>query len=189
MTSLPGSINHNSALSWASLRQSAPGRFAGLAAILALSAVVLVAWDDIERLGLVSYPAVFVVSLIANAAFLLPAPGIAVVFAAGGVLDPVAVGVVAGLGAALGELTGYIVGMSGQTVFEDRPLYWRIEGWMRKSGTLAIFLLAAVPNPIFDIGGLIAGGLRMPAWRFVLGAWLGKSLRFVMLAYAGALVA
>lgn len=189
MTSLPGSIDQHPILNWRTIRQSPLGRFASIAAILAFSAAILLAWDNIERLGLYGYPAVFIVSMIANAAFLLPAPGIALVFAAGGVLDPIAVGVTAGLGAALGELTGYFVGMSGQTVFEDRPLYWRIESWMRKSGTLAIFVLAAVPNPVFDIGGLIAGVLRMPAWRFVLGAWLGKSLRFVILAYAGALAA
>jgi membrane protein YqaA with SNARE-associated domain len=159
----------------------------GLMAILVLSATILLAWDEIKQLGVYGYPAVFVVSLVANAAFLLPAPGIALVFAAGGALDPVAVGVVAGLGAALGELTGYLVGVNGQSVFEDRPLYWRIEGWMRRSGTLAIFVMAAVPNPIFDVGGVIAGVLRMPLWRFILGAWLGKSLRFVILAYLGTL--
>lgn len=187
MTSLPSTINQDSGFSWLSVRHSPVVRVAGLLVVLALSASILYGWKEIERLGAYGYPAVFFVSLIANAAFLLPAPGIALVFAAGGVLDPVAVGVVAGLGAAMGELTGYAVGLSGQTVFEDRPLYWRIEGWMRKSGTFAIFVLALVPNPVFDVGGLIAGVLRMPAWRFVLGAWLGKSLRFVMIAYAGTL--
>ena len=183
MASFPGSLNQNTGIEWRSLIM----RAAGLAAIVALSAAIIIGWDQIERLGAYGYPAIFLVSLIANAAFLLPAPGIALVFAAGGVLDPVAVGVVAGLGAALGELTGYAVGLSGQTVFENRPLYWRIEKWMRKSGTLVIFVLAVVPNPVFDVGGLIAGALRMPAWRFILGAWLGKSLRFVMLAYIGAM--
>lgn len=188
MTSLPSSINQNTGFSWQALRHSPFSRAAGLVIVLALSASILYGWDAIEGLGVYGYPAVFLASLIANAAFLLPAPGIALVFAVGGSLDPVAVGMIAGLGAALGELTGYLVGLSGQTVFEDRPLYWRIEGCMRKSGMLAIFVLAAVPNPVFDIGGLIAGALRMPAWRFVLGAWLGKSLRFVVLAYVGALL-
>ena len=187
MTSFSSSINQNSAPYWRTIKRSPLARVVGLAAVLAISATILFAWDGIERLGIYGYPAVFIVSLIANAAFMLPAPGIALVFAAGGVLDPVAVGVVAGLGAALGELTSYVVGLSGQTVFENRPLYWRVEGWMRKSGTLAIFVLAVVPNPIFDVGGLIAGVLRMPVWRFILGAWLGKSLRFVVLAYAGAI--
>ena len=84
------------------------GRAVTLLFVLLLTLGVLLAWDEIGRLGAYGYPAVFLVSLIGNAAFLLPAPGIALVVAAGGVLDPVAVGVVAGLGAALGELTGEV---------------------------------------------------------------------------------
>lgn len=189
MTSIQGSINQNFSVSGRTLKDSALLRAAGLLAILALSAAILYGWDQIEQLGAYGYPAVFLVSLIASAAFLLPAPGVALVFAAGGALDPVAVGLIAGFGAAVGELTGYAVGMSGQTVLDNQPFYWHIERWMRKSGTVAIFVLAAIPNPFFDIGGIIAGVLRMPAWRFVLSAWLGKSLRFVILAYVGALVA
>jgi membrane protein YqaA with SNARE-associated domain len=165
------------------------GRAVTLLFVLLLTLGVLLAWDEIGRLGAYGYPAVFLVSLIGNAAFLLPAPGIALVVAVSGSLDPVAVGIVAGLGAALGELTGYLVGHSGQAVFEDKPIYWRIEGLMKKSGALVIFVLAAVPNPLFDIGGLVAGALRMPVWRFLLGAWLGKSLRFVLLAVLGSMAA
>lgn len=189
MTSIQGSINQNFGFSGRALRDSSVLRAGGLLVMLALSAAILYGWDEIARLGAYGYPAVFLASLIASAAFLLPAPGVALVFAAGGVLDPVAVGLIAGLGAAVGELTGYVVGMSGQTVLDNQPFYWHIERWMRKSGTLAIFVLAAVPNPFFDVGGLIAGVLRMPAWRFVLSAWLGKSLRFAVLAFAGTLVA
>jgi membrane protein YqaA with SNARE-associated domain len=189
MTSIPGSINNNRSFSGRALADLPFARIAGLAVVLVFSAAIVFGWREIERLGLYGYPAVFLVSLLANAAFLLPAPGFAVVFAAGGALDPVAVGLLAGLGAALGELTGYLVGLSGQSVLDDRPIYWRIERWMRKSGTLVIFGLAAVPNPFFDVGGVIAGALRMPAWRFVFVAWLGKSLRYVLLAYVGALAA
>lgn len=162
-------------------------RVIALLFVLGLTTSIVLAWDEIGSLGIYGYPAVFLVSLIGNAAFLLPAPGFALVVAAGGAFDPVAVGIVAGLGAALGELTGYLVGLSGQNVFEDKPLYWRIEALIQKSGALVIFALAAIPNPIFDVGGLVAGALRMPAWRFLLGAWLGKSLRFALLAALGAI--
>lgn len=168
------------------LSRSLITRIATFIFVLLLTAFIFIVWDDIERLGSYGYPAVFILSLVANAAFLLPAPGIALVAAAGGAFDPIAVGVVAGLGAALGELTGYLLGYSGQDVFDSNPLYWRIEKWMKKSGTVAIFLLAAIPNPVFDLGGVIAGTLRMPVWRFLLGAWLGKSLRFALIAMLGA---
>jgi membrane protein YqaA with SNARE-associated domain len=183
MTLLRSTINQANATDY----RTFIGRAATLLFVLLITIGILLTWDEIGRLGAYGYPAVFLVSLISNAAFLLPAPGIAMVLAAGGVLDPIAVGVVAGLGAALGELTGYLVGQSGQPVFEDKPIYWRIESLMKKSGALVIFILAAVPNPIFDIGGLMAGALRMPVWRFLLGAWLGKSLRFVLLAALGSM--
>ena len=189
MTTIQSSVNQSFSFPKRALKDSTLFRVVGLLFVLALSAAILFGWDEIKQLGAYGYPAVFLVSLIASAAFLLPAPGVALVFAAGGVLDPVAVGLIAGLGAAVGELTGYAVGLSGQTVFDSQPFYWHIEDWMRKSGALAIFVLAAVPNPFFDIGGLIAGVMRMPVWRFVLSAWLGKSLRFIVLAYLGAIIA
>jgi membrane protein YqaA with SNARE-associated domain len=176
-----------------SLTQSATGNRLSLSRVLAFLAALLVtlaivlAGDQVERLGAYGYPAVFLVSLLSNAALLLPGPGIALVIAASSTLDPLVVGVVAGLGATLGEMTGYFVGQSGQVFFEERPIYWRIERWMRKSGTVVIFMLAAIPNPLFDIGGLVAGALRMPIWRFLLIVWLGKSLRFTLLATIGAM--
>jgi len=103
----------------------------------------------------------------------------------GGVLNPLAVGIAAGLGAALGELTGYLAGIGGRAVIERRGFYDRLEGWMRKGGPLVIFLLAAIPNPAFDVGGMMAGALRMPIWHFYLAAWAGKSVRFTLLAMGG----
>jgi uncharacterized membrane protein YdjX (TVP38/TMEM64 family) len=50
---------------------------------------------------------------------------------------------------------------------------------------LVIFLLALVPNPAFDVGGMIAGALKMPVWQFVLAAWAGKGLRLVIFALGG----
>ena len=57
---------------------------------------------------------------------------------------------------------------------------------MEKFGTLIVFFVAFVPNPVFDVVGIIAGAMRMPAWRFLLACCLGKSLRFVLLALLGA---
>lgn len=142
--------------------------------------------DFQEYLGAYGYPAVFLISLISNAALFIPGPGIALVIAAGATLDPIMIGVIAGAGAALGELTGYLIGQGGQGLVSDKPIYWKIEKLMRKSGSFVIFMLAIIPNPLFDIGGLIAGALRMPVWKFLLSVWVGKSLRFGILAIIGA---
>jgi membrane protein YqaA with SNARE-associated domain len=164
------------------------GRNATILLVLIISGVVYLAGDHIGQIGAYGYPAIFVMSLVGSAAFLMPAPGIVLVIAAGSSLDPLVVGFVAGLGAALGELTGYIAGLSGQGMLENNRIYWQFERWMQKSGTMAVFILAAVPNPLFDLGGIIAGASRMPAWRFVLGTWMGKSLRYALLATLGAAI-
>jgi membrane protein YqaA with SNARE-associated domain len=163
------------------------GRILALVLALAITAGIFLGWNKFEQLGVYGYPAVFLVSLLGSATLVLPAPSFAFVFAAGAVFDPLAVAIIAGLGAALGEMTGYLAGYSGQGILEDRPLYRRIERWMHKAGARVIFLLAAIPNPAFDAGGIFAGILRLPVWQFILAAWVGKSLRFWVVAYAGLL--
>jgi membrane protein YqaA with SNARE-associated domain len=162
-------------------------RAAAVLAAIAITLGIYLLRNQIENFPIYGYPAVFLISLIGNATIILPTPSMAVVFGLGGALNPVLVGIIAGLGSALGELTGYLAGVGGRAVVEDRKLYVRIEKWMRKHGVLVIFLLALVPNPAFDVGGMIAGALRMPVWQFVLAAWAGKGLRLVIFALGGEL--
>jgi len=159
---------------------------AAVLAAIGISVGIVLLRDHIKDFAIYGYPGVFLVSLIGNATLILPAPSYAVVFAVGGALNPVAVGIIAGLGAALGELTGYLAGVGGRAVVEDRALYHRLETRMHsKGGLVVIFLLALIPNPAFDIGGIVAGTLRMPVWQFVLAAWAGKSIRFMLVAFSG----
>lgn len=58
----------------------------------------------VRSFGRWGYLSVFAISLLSSATVLIPAPGLAVVFAMGGALDPVTLGIVAGIGSGLGEL-------------------------------------------------------------------------------------
>ena len=104
----------------------------------------------------------------------------------GGVFNPLIVGIVAGAGAAIGELSGYMAGFSGQTVAERTKIYGRIEGWMQRYGMLTIFVLAAIPNPFFDLAGMSAGALKMPLHKFLIACLFGKIIKMLIFAYAGA---
>jgi membrane protein YqaA with SNARE-associated domain len=147
-----------------------------------ITIIIILRRDQIEHLAVYGYPANFLVSLLSSATVIVPTPSFALVLVTGSVLNPVGVGIAAGLGAALGEMTGYLAGFSGQRIFHEWPLYQRVQRLMEKSDTLIIFIMAFVPNPVFDVGGIIAGIMRMPAWRFLLACCVGKSLRFVLLA-------
>ena len=144
---------------------------------------------DLQTYG---YAGVFVISLIGSASIFLPTPSIAAVFGGGALLDPVlgipapiVVGLVAGLGQALGEFTGYAAGYGGSAMIRDRPFYRTLQTWMHRNGSVVMFIFAVIPNPAFDIAGAIAGAVKMPAWKFFVSVWLGKTVRDIILATAG----
>jgi uncharacterized membrane protein YdjX (TVP38/TMEM64 family) len=153
---------------------------------VAITAVVITFRDQLVALKEYGYLGIFLVAVIGNATVLLPVPGLVVVFAGGGVLNPLVVGLVAGLGEPLGELTGYLAGYGGSAVIEDRRNYERFSTWMQRRGFLTIVVLAAIPNPLFDVAGMAAGALHLPVWEFLVACWLGKSIKAVAIAYLGA---
>ena len=160
-------------------------RIGGFLLVAAITLAIFVWGEEVPNLPIYGYPAVFLISLLGNATLVLPAPFYLVVGAAGSTLDPLTVGIVAGLGAALGELTGYLAGASGKGSVEEKRHYKWIERHMKKSGPVVIFFLGAIPNFFFDIGGLLAGVTRMPIWQFILVAWAGKSIRMTIIALVG----
>lgn len=154
-------------------------------AVVAALAAALVFRDHLEELEGYGYVAVFLVGLVSNATLIFPVPGLAVSSVLGSVFNPWLIGLVAGIGQALGELTGYMAGYSGQTWLEDRPRYERLVRWMQKYGVFTVFLLALLPNPLFDVAGIVAGALRMGVWRFLLSCALGKVIKNIAFAIAG----
>jgi len=141
--------------------------------------------DRLQELEQYSYAAVFLVGLVSNATLILPLPGLAVSSVMGGVFNPWIVGLVGGVGQALGELTGYMAGYSGQTWVDENPIYNRLTQLMQRYGVLTIFTLALIPNPVFDLGGLAAGALRFPLWKFLVSCTAGKVVKNIIFALAG----
>lgn len=169
-----------------------PQRFGlkhALALVFAVGITVLifVFQDQVRQLAAVGYVGIFLTMLLTSATLVLPAPGLAFVYVLGGTLNPLLVGLLAGTGSTLGELTGFAAGFSGSGVVENTQLYQRIERWLRRYDVLVLFVLAVIPNPLFDVAGLAAGALGMKWWKFLLATWVGKTIKTIVFAYAGAL--
>jgi membrane protein YqaA with SNARE-associated domain len=154
--------------------------------VIGISVFVFLIRDKAEQLQGYGYLGIFFVAFLAYATVLLPAPGIAIVFTWGSIFHPAGVALAAGAGAALGEITGYLAGFSGQTIIERAALYKRLSGFMQKNGPLTIFLLSALPNPFFDLAGAAAGALKMPLSKFLFWCWIGETTKMFLFAYAGA---
>jgi len=163
-------------------------RAGALVLALLISVLVFVYRDQVVRFASYGYLGVFVVSVIGNATVLLPIPSLVATFVTGGVFNPVVVGIVSGAGMAIGELSGYLAGYGGGAIIraEDRARYARLESWMRRYGGWTIFALSIIPNPLFDLAGIAAGALHYPVWRFLLVCFLGKSIKGLAMALAGA---
>jgi membrane protein YqaA with SNARE-associated domain len=153
--------------------------------VLGLSVAIFAFRDRFVELAAVGIVGIFVVSLLSSATIILPAPSLALVFAMGAALPPLLVGLAAGAGEALGELTGYAAGFAGRGVIEDRQTYRRLAAWMHGKEGITVFVLSVIPNPFFDLAGIAAGSLRYPLWRFLLFCWLGKTLKTTTVAWAG----
>lgn len=145
--------------------------------------------DAVSRLGSYGYLGVFLLVLLSSATIVLPSPAVGVALAAGKAgLNPWAVGGLSGIAAGLGEITGYLAGLGGNALAERSRFYPRVERWVREWGLLTIFVLAVIPSPIFDLAGIAAGAMRVPFLRFLIACMLGKTVRFVMLAWIGRLL-
>ncbi len=153
--------------------------------IIAATAAAFYFRDRIQQFKSYGYIAIFAVGLLSNATLILPLPGLAVTSVMGSVFNPIAVGVVAGVGQAIGELTGYLAGYSSQGLIKARPRYQVLATWMRRYGAWIVFVLAAIPNPVFDVAGMVAGALCMPVWQYLLAAAAGKVLKNIVFAYLG----
>jgi len=139
----------------------------------------------VSALQTYGYLGAFLLSLLFNATVILPLGGIGVVFALGAVLPlPVVVGVAGGIGAAIGEITGYMAGYSGRGIAQKSRFYGRMEGWVKRWGSWAIFGFSIVPFA-FDLAGISAGVLRFPFWKFFVLCWLGRTILYIVAAVAG----
>ncbi len=159
----------------------------GILVLLIVSTVLLIRYrQQVQAFGRLGYPGIFLVSLLSNATLIFPIPGVVFTSAMGAVFNPVGVAVAAGSGAAVGELTGYLAGFSGQMVIERRDWYERLVEIMRRYGELAVLVLAFLPNPVFDLAGLAAGMLKMPIYKFFLWCLVGKILKMMAFSLLGA---
>lgn len=155
-----------------------------LASVL-ISGLIIYFRNDLNKLQGYGILGIFLISVLGNATVVIPAPVILSAFVGGSVYNPVVVGLVVALGATIGELTGFMAGLGGRVAITDHRHFKKVEHWMSKSGFLTLLILAAIPNPLFDLAGIFAGATNYPIRRFLIATFVGKSLKFLTVALLG----
>lgn len=133
------------------------------------------------------YFGIFIVSFIGSASVIFPVPAFFIIPA--GIfmgLNPWLVGICAGLGSALGEITGYGFGKGGGKVIEKKykKHIEKYRKWFEKDRVfLFILLFAATPLPD-DILGLVCGVFNYDLKKFILASIIGKVILNLFIAFA-----
>ena len=156
--------------------------------MLALSALVVLTLlhfrEPMAQLGSWGYLGAFLAEMGNSAAVVVPTPGPAYTFTMGASLNPFHLGLIGGVGAALGEVTGYILGVRGRRVLERGRIYRRVTALTKRWTGVTLAIIAILPFP-FEVVGVWAGATRYSLWRFLVFVAMGKVVRVTGIALAG----
>lgn len=187
-------------MNWISIANFFQRKVLGNRSLMILTILIIIAasvavsllninWE--EQVSKWGFPGVFLLMLIGDMTILFPLPLEAVLAAAPGIMGIAGIklfwlGLVASIGGALGETTGYFAGLWGRVAITDkyRERYRKVENGMRRFGGPAIFIFALTPLP-FDLVGIAAGTMRFSLWKFILYCWVGRFLRSLVIVYLG----
>ena len=157
-----------------------------------LSMLILVAFsitgfamkEFVKEHAPVTYLGVFLVCSIANSTVLLPAPSILVVLQYSIILNPVVVAIYGALGASLGEIVGFMTGAHGRH-FVSGKLIRKIEAHFPSHPYIFLLVFSALPLPLFDVVGMMAGAVRLNKLKFYLICLAGNLFKMLMFVWMG----
>jgi len=169
-----------------------------IALVVVLAAVSVVFWVADEFFaglfeGTFGLLAIVGVAFLGNLTIFFPAPAMGVtmpfVVRIASNEGLILVAALYALGSAFGESSGYVLGRIGRNNGKEHSLgnsriHHGVENLIRAKRSfvtdMGLMLLSAFPMILpFDIGGMIAGSIRHPYWRFVFFTFLGRWAKYI----------
>jgi membrane protein YqaA with SNARE-associated domain len=159
----------------------------------------------IHSLQSYGYLGLFFAAIIAGSPIPVPTFSVLLVLTLGSISNPGLVGLIAGLGFAGGRILYYfsargayeILGFS-KISHSNHRIYSKFSGGFLKKprieaflnftnrhSTAAIFLISLFPNPFLVPALLISGVRQVSFWRVFLPCWAGRTILYLVLAFAG----
>lgn len=139
--------------------------------------------SSLTNVGPWGYPLAFVINMLSSATFVIPTPGFAIIVLMAQDLNPIGLGVIAGVGGTLGEFSGYWLGTQCQLIVKGTRLLRFMNKHMDRFGGGIIFVSALLPIIPVDVAGLIAGSTKYPVRKFLIYLGLGKTIMTVLILY------
>ena len=173
--------------------------------VIAVCVLLVYHWEYLVRFQQYGYLGLFIMTIVTGFSIPLPVPYMVLTFTLGGILHPALVGAVAGMGLGIGGSLLYLTGRGGRRFLpqfditdpadEAYSSRWsrflrkikvpKMMDFARRKGTVAIFLLSAVPNPVFAPVAVSMGTMRFSMVKFFAACWGGSTAKAMVLAYLG----
>jgi membrane protein DedA with SNARE-associated domain len=165
---------------------------------VAVAVFLIYNWEYVIRLANGGYLGLFLISIIAGSPIPIPTPSMILTFTLGSLLNPALVGIVSGLGNAIGYALIYMTGRGGIHLlpsfnvsdsgigrFLRKIRMSRMLDAPNQTGVVAVFLLSIYPNPVLTPMVLGMGATRFSFTKFFLACWAGKTVMSMLLAFLG----
>lgn len=133
------------------------------------------------------YLGIFLVSLVSSATIIFPIPIFLILFSFGAILNPFLVALIGSIGATIGNLTSYFLGLGGKEVLENKygKKLEKIKKTFKKYGSVFwIIFVNATPLPA-DIVGIFCGVIRYDFKKYFIASFLGRMMLYLVLTFSG----
>ena len=162
-------------------------------------------WKYLSQFQVLVYLGLFFTAILAGSPIPIPTPCMALTFTLGSQFQPVVIGLIAGLGAAIGSMLVYFTARTGRRFLPSLnisdPTNKIYSGWLGKflqkiklprivefvnrRGLVGVFLFSIFPNPLLMPLLITMGINRLRAWKVAIACLLGHSVMFLALAFLG----
>jgi membrane protein YqaA with SNARE-associated domain len=158
--------------------------------------LVLRYWQEIAGLSSYGYLGVFLIAFLAGSSLPSPFSYLLLTFTFGGILNPGWVGAAAGFGAGLGGTLIFLLGRGGRRLFPglqrfsvderaSNKLSDKLVSLAQKRGSVIVFIMSALLNPVFAPMAIAMGALRFRLLQFFAMCVAGNLLKAMLISYAG----
>lgn len=157
-------------------------------------------WREIAELQQYGYLGLFVIAFIAGSSIPTPISYLLVTFTLGGILHPAVVGLCGGFGAGIGGTLVFLLGRGGRRLFPglkdlsaeehtqntiSSKMLVKFNQWAHKRGSVVVFLMSAMLNPVFAPMAIAMGALRFKTLKFFILCTAGNLFKAMVISYAG----
>jgi membrane protein YqaA with SNARE-associated domain len=171
------------------VKKKALASIAGVLITALISGYFLWKWlANPESLGQWGLLGVFIASLMSHITVVARDMFIPLFLPLTAIYHPVILGTSAGVGAAIGEVTTYLLGWGvAETLEENMENDNRLSRWIKRYGLWAVLLVSITPLPDTPIV-LLAGSSKLPFLKLLMVECIGKTILYSLVAVVGEVV-